>query len=66
MHEIPLSFLNKGTNIDFVTKDIIDQNKFYLNPKVVSQGQVRRLVERMVKYVTMNEDKENENNNRNT
>ncbi len=36
VHEIPLSFVNKGTNVDEVTKEIVEKNKFYLNPKVVS------------------------------
>jgi hypothetical protein len=36
VHEIPLSFITKSSNMDSVVKDIIDKNKFYLNPKVVS------------------------------
>ena len=69
VHEISLSQLNKSSNIDAVVRDIIEKNRFYLNPKVVSQSQVRRLVERMVRTLNMQtaqEDKENsqlENNN---
>lgn len=36
VHEIPLSFVQKGANIDLTTKEIIDKNKVYLNPKIVS------------------------------
>ncbi len=36
VHEIPLSFVNKTTNIDSVTSDIFEKNKPYLNPKIVS------------------------------
>lgn len=58
MHEIPLSFISKGSNIDQVTKEVIDINKFYLNPKIVSQNQVRRLIERLVRNLSGG-DKEN-------
>lgn len=62
VYEISLSFVTKNANIDAVTKEIIDKNKMYLNPKVVSVNQVRRLVERMVKTLNNSayqEDKEN-------
>jgi hypothetical protein len=52
VHEIPLSFVSKGTNVESVTKEIIEKNKFYLNPKVVSSRQVSRLVERLVKQLS--------------
>lgn len=35
VHEIPLSFVTKGSDVDTVTKEIFDKNRFYLNPKVV-------------------------------
>ena len=59
MHEIPLSFVLKGANVDFTTKEIIEKNKVYLNPKIVSTQQVRRLVERLIKFLTLQDDKEN-------
>ena len=49
VHEISLAFVTSKSNIDMVTKEIIEKNKFYLNPKVVSTGQVRRLIDRLVK-----------------
>jgi len=63
VHEIPLSFISKGANVESVTKELVDMNKFYLNPKIVSQSQVRRLIERLVKYISQTEDKENESLN---
>jgi hypothetical protein len=36
VHEIPLSFIGKGTNVDQVARELVDKNKFYLNPKIVS------------------------------
>ena len=59
VHEIPLSFVTKNSNVESVVKEIIEKNKFYLNPKIVSSGQVRRLVERLVKNLQQVEDKEN-------
>jgi hypothetical protein len=64
VHEIPLSFISKGTKVDEVAKDLVEKNKFYLNPKIVSLSQIKRLVERMIKYVSLKEDKENESLNR--
>ena len=64
VHEIPLSFINKGTLVDLVSRELVEKNKFYLNPKIVSLTQIKRLVERMVRYVSALEDKENESNNR--
>ena len=49
VHEIPLSFVSKVTNADQVTRELFDKHKFYLNPKIVSQAQVRKLIERLVK-----------------
>lgn len=37
VHEIPLSCVNKGTNVEVLTQDMFSQHKMYLNPKVVSQ-----------------------------
>ena len=36
VHDISLAFVNKNSNIDNVTMDLIETNKFYLNPKIVS------------------------------
>ena len=36
VHEIPLSFVTKQTNVDLVTSDMFEKHKNYLNPKVVS------------------------------
>jgi len=49
VHEIPLAFVTKTANVDIVVKEIIDQNKMFLNPKVVSVNQVKRLIERLVR-----------------
>lgn len=38
VHEIPLSFVSKFSNIESVTKELIEKNNFYLNPNVVSQN----------------------------
>ena len=65
VHEIPLAFVTQSSNVDALTKEIIEKNKFCLNPKVVSAGQVRRLVDRLVKQLAAHaakEDKENTNN----
>jgi hypothetical protein len=35
VHEISLSFVNKTSNIDLITKDLFDKNKTFLNSKVV-------------------------------
>jgi hypothetical protein len=62
VHEICLSFVTKFTNIEIVTKEVIEKNKFYLNPKVVSANQVRRLIDRLIKTLNNSayvEDKEN-------
>ena len=52
VHEIPLSFIGKGTHVEQVAKELVEKNKFYLNPKIVSLSQIKRLVERLVKYVS--------------
>lgn len=57
VHEIPLAFLSKvgggsNVNIDAIVKEIIEANKQYLNPKIVSDKQVRRLIDRMHKTLT--------------
>jgi hypothetical protein len=38
VHEISLAMVDKGTNVDHLISDLFESNKFYLNPKVVSQG----------------------------
>lgn len=36
VHEIPLSCVNKQTNIEQMTADMFEKHKSYLNPKIVS------------------------------
>jgi hypothetical protein len=38
VHEIPLTHITQQSNLDLSTKDLIDQNLVYLNPKMVSSG----------------------------
>jgi len=59
VHEIPLSFVTKNTNVDQLTSELIEKNRNYLNPKVVSQNQVKRLVERLVRHMAGGNNKEN-------
>ena len=59
VHEIPLAFLNKTSNIDSVIKDLVDKNKLYLNPKVVSTNQIKRLLSRLVQNTQSPTNKEN-------
>lgn len=40
VHEIPLAFIGKTSNVDAVTRELFDNNKFYLNPKIVSHAQI--------------------------
>ena len=49
VHEIPLAFLNKTTNVDVLVKELFEKNKNYLNPKVVSPNQVKRLIDKLIK-----------------
>ena len=51
VHEIPLSFVEKHSDVDQVTNEIFEKNRFYLNPKVVGQHQIRRLIERLVRNI---------------
>jgi len=53
--------VTKTTNIEQLAKEIIDKNRQYLNPKVVSTNQIRRLLDRLVKNLSLN-DKENKSN----
>jgi hypothetical protein len=36
VHEISLAFVSKSANVDTVTKEIVEKNKIYLNPKIVN------------------------------
>jgi hypothetical protein len=38
VHEIPLSFITKSSNLETVCSDMFEKHKHYLNPKVVSQA----------------------------
>lgn len=53
VHEIPLSFVTKYSDIDDVTDQLFEKNSIYLNPRVVSHHQVRRLVDRLVKQLAV-------------
>jgi len=60
VHEIPLGHLSPASNLESVAKEILSKNKFYMNPKVVSMGQIRRLLDKLVKTVhSRGENKEN-------
>lgn len=59
VHDIPLSFITKYSDTDDVTDDLFDKNPLYLNPRVVSHHQVRRLVDRLIKALGSQQDKEN-------
>lgn len=48
VHEIPLSFVQRDSNLDLLTKDIFEKHRQFLNPKVVPQTQIRRLLEKFV------------------
>lgn len=51
VHEIPLSCVTRYSDIDDVTDELFEQYTLYLNPRVVSHNQVRRLIERLVKQL---------------
>lgn len=57
VHEIPLSFVTRFSDIDDVTDELFEKYSLYLNPRVVSHNQVRRLVERLVKQLTAADSK---------
>lgn len=60
VHEISLSFITSQSDIDLTTKELIEKNQTYLNCKLVNASQVKRLVERLVKYLQKeSENKEN-------
>lgn len=48
VHEIPLAFVNKTSNLDSLTQDLFEKNKQYLNPKIVSTNQIKRLLSKLV------------------
>ncbi len=53
--------VSKATNAEQFTSDMFEKHKHYLNPKVVSQSQVKRLIEKMIRtlYGGTVENKEN-------
>jgi hypothetical protein len=63
IHEIPLDFVTQHSDIDEVTLQIIEQNLTFLGPKIVNQGQVRRLIERMVNHLKSNKENVCSSNN---
>jgi hypothetical protein len=54
--------VTKYSDIDDVTDKLFEENTLYLNPRVVSHHQVRRLVDRLVKALQNIDQKEKENN----
>lgn len=58
VHEIPLSLVNKQTNLDSLTSDMFEKHGSYLNPKIVSKGQIKRLLDKLVRNL-YGGDKEN-------
>lgn len=58
-HDISLSFITKFSDTDDVTDELFEKNPLYLNPKVVSHHQVRRLVDRLIKALGSHGNKEN-------
>ena len=65
VHDIPLSFVTPTSNVDQLTKQLFEQHNFYLNPKVVPQRQIKRLLDKLLKNLSA-VDKENsqlDNNN---
>ena len=64
VHEIPLSFLTKESCLDSICKELMDTHRFYLNPKLIKPGQVRRLLTKLLTNMPKaTEDKENKNQN---
>jgi hypothetical protein len=49
VHEISLSFVTKYSDIDEATDEVFERNAEFLNPRIISHAQVRRLVERLIK-----------------
>lgn len=64
VHEIPLSFVTKYSDIDDVTDELLEKYDLYLNPRVVSHNQLRRLVERLVKQLGLIEQSNNNKENK--
>ena len=40
IHEIPLAFVQKQSNVETITNDLFEKHKQFLNPKVVSSNQI--------------------------
>ena len=62
VHEINLAWVTADSDVDTVTNQVIEQNSGFLNPKIVSPGQVRRLIERLVTYLKNQVAANKENN----
>ncbi len=48
VYEIPLAFFSKESSVESVTKELMDTHKFYLNPKIIKPGQIRRLLSKLL------------------
>ena len=59
VHEIPLSNVNKSTNVESLTTEMFEKHKHYLNPKIVAPAQVKRLIDKLVRTLYGVSDKEN-------
>lgn len=60
VHEIPLDFIEAGSNIDEVGNTLFKEHSQYLNAKVVSQNQILRLLKKLQTNLIQNAaDKEN-------
>lgn len=64
VHEIPLTFVSKYSDIDDVTDELFEKFPMYLNVRMVSHHQVRRLVERLVKALGVIDAHDKENSNK--
>ena len=62
VHEISLSFVTKYSDIDDVTDELFARNNEFLNPRVISHNQVRRLVERLISHLRQTDAAANKEN----
>jgi hypothetical protein len=51
LHEFSLSFVSKFSDVDDVTDELFARHNEFLNPRVISHSQVRRLVDRLIKHL---------------
>ncbi len=51
LHEFSLSFVTKYSDVDDVTDELFERHNEFLNPRVISHQQVRRLVDRLIKQL---------------